>query len=152
MPYQSSWGHLKMKSRLFGQALDQIQDLLFASQCCTTMSIELCSLAIELEFADPAEPDNITLHLGKVHDCLRDHLVKASIKNFEGESCEFDVVKFLLFKANHLKTLYITLNSRAVTEDPSVIDEFRGLANIPTTARIMIASAQKIEYFTCLQT
>ncbi|KAK9677977.1 hypothetical protein RND81_11G180000 [Saponaria officinalis] len=143
LPCWSSWGQLKMKSReiyMFRQARNQIPNLLFVSQCCTTLSIKLCSLTIQLEFADPAETDNISLHLGKVHDCLRDHLVKATIKNFEGGSHEFDLLKFLLRKAHHLKAMFITLKSRAVTENPLVANGFRDLANIPTTARIMVAS------------
>lgn len=136
MPSWLNWSHIKLRvNRSYICYLDVVS-LLRSSLCCTTLSIELRSLSIWLKFEDPTRLDELNLHLGPVHDCIRDHLVEVSFDELDANVHALRLVEHLLLNAEHLKRLVISMKTRIHAmdhyRDDSVMDI---ITNIPSVSR-----------------
>jgi len=72
----------------------------------------LRSSALPVQFEDPTQLDEWNLHLGPVHDCIRDHLVEASFDDFDVNVHALRLVEHLLLTAEHLRKLVICMKAR----------------------------------------
>ncbi|KAJ8444506.1 hypothetical protein Cgig2_028321 [Carnegiea gigantea] len=89
-----------------------------------------------IEFEDPTQLDELNLHLGPVHDCIRDHLVEVSFDELDANIHALRLVEHLLLNAEHLKRLVISMKTRIHAmdhyRDDSVMDI---ITNIPYVSR-----------------
>uniref|UniRef100_A0A7C8YXF9 Uncharacterized protein n=1 Tax=Opuntia streptacantha TaxID=393608 RepID=A0A7C8YXF9_OPUST len=118
VPSWLNWRHIKLRVDSSYICYLDVVSLLHSSFCCTALSIQLRSSSIQLKFEGPTQLDESNLHLGPVHDCIRDHLVEASFDDFDVNVHALRLVEHLLLTAEHLKKFVIRMKARIHAMDP----------------------------------